>query len=67
MSLNPTRPAAVTQVLLALGLAAALIPDPARALEGNGFTTKVLGYHVSWRGWTDGTSAIPWDLSLIHI
>lgn len=33
---------------------------PARATEWNGFTHKVLGYHVSWRGWTDVPGAVPW-------
>lgn len=34
---------------------------PARATEWNGFTHKVLGYHVSWRGWTDAPGMVPWS------
>jgi GH18 family chitinase len=39
----------------------ALLAFDARALENNGFTKKVLGYHLSWRPWTDPVDQIPWD------
>ena len=61
MRSHRSRLAAVAQGLIGFSLATVLVPAWASALPGNGLTTKVLGYHVSWRGWTDGPATVPWD------
>jgi spore germination protein YaaH len=47
--------------LLLAVLLVLLCAAPASATEWNGFTHKVLGYHLSWRPWTDAPGMVPWS------
>ena len=48
--------------LLAIGVVlTAAVGSTSAFDQGNGLAIKVLGYHVSWRPWTDSADTIPWD------